>query len=245
MSTPDPKKLLIQAQLKSLMEKFDVDNPLADVKDALTKITTVLQNARGPSAISAENEARVLLMRAVVQTDPTAPEEMRSSLNEVDEVQALRVQLHEQLGHAIARACEVRAHVAMANATMSKLMKTVSAHVDGAIAREAAQADLAVGQKLRLQIHLPGMAMHEQSFDQKVVKVGKLPTSDVKLEHDDVSRMHAVIERTESENAKGFEWFVIDLGSAGGTIVNDRKVNKAKLKVGDVMIFGGATVRVV
>lgn len=245
MSAPDPKKLLIQAQLKALVEKVDIDNPLADVKEALVKLTTVLQNARGSNAISAENEARVILMRAVVQTDPSAPDEMRESLHEVDEVQALRVQLFEQLGHALARAHEVRAHVALANATMSKLMKTVTAHVDAAVAREAAQVATAVGQKLRLQIHLPGMATHEQSFDQTVVKVGKLPTSDVKLEHDDVSRMHAVIERTETDDKKSFEWFVIDLGSAGGTIVNDRKVNKAKLKVGDVMIFGGATVRVV
>lgn len=251
MSAPNPKMLLIQAQLKEFASKLDIDNPMADVKDALTKLTAVLQSSRGNKVMTNDNEASLVLMRVMVEHDPSAPVEFRTSLAEVDEVRDLQMQLFEQLGNALARAHEVRAHVALANSTMSKLMKTVTRHVDNAVAREAAQpappAGRAtpgkVGTALRVQVHTPGLAVFEHTFDQDVVKVGKLPTSHLKLEDDNVSRMHAVIERIKAED-KSFEWYVIDLGSPSGTIVNDRKVNKAKLHVGDSMLFGGVNVRV-
>jgi len=72
-----------------------------------------------------------------------------------------------------------------------------------------------------------------------VFKIGKLPSSDVKLDGDDVSRMHAVIERI------GDEAYVIDLGSASGTFVNDKMVNKGKLKSCDVLRVGAFCMEVV
>jgi pSer/pThr/pTyr-binding forkhead associated (FHA) protein len=48
-----------------------------------------------------------------------------------------------------------------------------------------------------------------------------------------VSRTHAQIRKTP----QGF--FVFDAGSAGGTYVNGTRVDKRKLKSGDVISLGG------
>jgi pSer/pThr/pTyr-binding forkhead associated (FHA) protein len=72
---------------------------------------------------------------------------------------------------------------------------------------------------------------------QDIIKVGKLPSSHLRLDDDNVSRMHAVIEVTGPD-----EVFIIDLGSASGTIVNGKKVNKTKLQSGDEIRLGGTRV---
>ncbi len=72
---------------------------------------------------------------------------------------------------------------------------------------------------------------------QDIVKIGKLPSSHLRIDDENVSRMHAVIEVSG-----GREVHVIDLGSASGTIVNGKKVNKAKLESGDELVVGGARV---
>jgi len=58
-----------------------------------------------------------------------------------------------------------------------------------------------------------------ETLTQDIIKVGKLPSSHLRIEDDNVSRMHAVIEVTGPD-----EIFIIDLGSAAGTIVNGKKV---------------------
>jgi TonB family protein len=79
----------------------------------------------------------------------------------------------------------------------------------------------------------------EQTLSQEIIKIGRLATSDVRLEDDKVSRMHAVIEVT----APG-EVFIIDLGSASGTLVNGEKVNKRKLQTGDQIQVGNKRVHI-
>src|SRR5688572_18880292 len=72
---------------------------------------------------------------------------------------------------------------------------------------------------------------------QEIIKVGKLPSSHLRIDDDNVSRMHAVIEVTGPD-----EIFIIDLGSASGTIVNGKKVNKCKLQSGDEIVLGDTRV---
>ena len=72
---------------------------------------------------------------------------------------------------------------------------------------------------------------------QDIIKVGKLPSSHLRIDDDNVSRMHAVIEVTGPD-----EIFIIDLGSASGTIVNGKKVNKTRLQSGDEVMLGGTRV---
>ncbi|MFW2389375.1 MAG: TonB family protein [Polyangiales bacterium] len=71
------------------------------------------------------------------------------------------------------------------------------------------------------------------TLSQEIIKIGRLQSSDVRLDDDKVSRMHAVIEVTGPG-----EVFIIDLGSASGTLVNGEKVNKRKLQTGDQVQVG-------
>src|SRR5690242_21544509 len=75
--------------------------------------------------------------------------------------------------------------------------------------------------------------LRTEKLAQDIIKVGKLPSSHLRIEDDGVSRMHAVIEVTGPD-----EIFIIDLGSASGTIVNGKKVNKTKLQSGDQIQLG-------
>jgi hypothetical protein len=76
-----------------------------------------------------------------------------------------------------------------------------------------------------------------EQLAQDIIKVGKLPSSHLRIDDDNVSRMHAVIEVTGPD-----EIFIIDLGSASGTIVNGKKVNKCKLQHGDEIVLGDTRV---
>lgn len=79
--------------------------------------------------------------------------------------------------------------------------------------------------------------VRSETLTQDIIKVGKLPSSHLRIEDDNVSRMHAVIEVTGPD-----EIYIIDLGSAAGTIVNGKKVNKCKLQNGDEIVLGSTRV---
>jgi len=53
--------------------------------------------------------------------------------------------------------------------------------------------------------------------------IGRLSSADILLEHQSISRLHAVLERT------GDGYTITDLGSAGGTSVNGRRIARATL----------------
>jgi pSer/pThr/pTyr-binding forkhead associated (FHA) protein len=65
------------------------------------------------------------------------------------------------------------------------------------------------------------------------IKVGKLGSSGLKLDHPSVGRMHATIT-FEADGSVS----LIDLGSVQGTYVNDQKVNKCLIQQHDVVKFG-------
>jgi len=72
----------------------------------------------------------------------------------------------------------------------------------------------------------------------KVVTVGRNPGSTIRVRNPSVSRNHARI--LESEGS----WFVEDLGSSNHSFVNDEKVQKAPIALGDVLRFGKCPVKV-
>ncbi|MGM0556875.1 MAG: AgmX/PglI C-terminal domain-containing protein [Myxococcota bacterium] len=92
--------------------------------------------------------------------------------------------------------------------------------------------------KLSFEIVRDGEVVRTEELDQDVIKIGKLASSHLRLEDDNVSRIHAVIEK-----ASDGSYSVIDLGSASGTYVNDEKVTKSEVSSGDELRFGDTTVR--
>jgi TonB family protein len=86
---------------------------------------------------------------------------------------------------------------------------------------------------LTLGIYRDGALVERRTLDQEMIKIGRLPTSTVRLDDDGVARMHAVIETT------GAELRVVDLGASAGVMLNGAKVDRnAALRVGDVLGVG-------
>lgn len=81
------------------------------------------------------------------------------------------------------------------------------------------------------------------------IVVGRLPVCNVSLEHPSISRYHAVIQyrgRAGQEGCVGEEkgFYIHDLGSTHGTVVNKNKIPSKtfiRLHVGHVLKFGGST----
>lgn len=65
------------------------------------------------------------------------------------------------------------------------------------------------------------------------IKVGKLESSGLRLDHPSVGRAHATIEFEPD----GKVW-VIDLGSVQGSYVNDQRINKCAIERTDLLRFG-------
>ena len=86
---------------------------------------------------------------------------------------------------------------------------------------------------MTFEIYAGDELVKSENLSQDIIKIGKLPTSHLRIEDDKVSRMHAVIEVTGPDDI-----FIIDLGSASGTVVNGEKVNKSKLQSGDEIMLG-------
>lgn len=79
--------------------------------------------------------------------------------------------------------------------------------------------------------------LRSEVLEQDVIKIGKLESSHLRIDDEAVSRMHSVIE----VSGPG-EVYIIDLGSASGTVVNGQRVNKTKLETGDQLQFGATRV---
>ncbi|XP_078256067.1 kanadaptin [Rhinoraja longicauda] len=85
------------------------------------------------------------------------------------------------------------------------------------------------------------ISLNQKSF----YVVGRLPACDIALEHPSISRYHAVVQhRRAAEGGSSVGFYVYDLGSTHGTVVNKERVEPNcyhRLKVGHVIKFGGST----
>jgi hypothetical protein len=75
--------------------------------------------------------------------------------------------------------------------------------------------------------------LRTEQFNRDIVKIGRLATAHLVLDEDGIARIHAVIEV-----APGGALSIIDMGSAGGTVVNGKKVSRAALQFGDIVTIG-------
>jgi hypothetical protein len=75
-----------------------------------------------------------------------------------------------------------------------------------------------------------------------VLSIGRSAESSVPLNDTNVSRRHAEI-RSRGEGAR-IEWYLIDVGSTNGTMLNGVKISgEQKLKNGDALMIGGTAAR--
>jgi hypothetical protein len=81
-------------------------------------------------------------------------------------------------------------------------------------------------------VHVRSDANEKHRIEGESVMVGRDRTCSIVLSHPAVSRRHARITLT------GSAWVLEDLKSANGTYVNNNRVERAKLKPGDVVRFG-------
>ena len=95
----------------------------------------------------------------------------------------------------------------------------------------------AVQVPLTFQIYKGDEVVRTETLTQNIIKIGKLSSSQIRIDDETVSRMHAVIEV-----AGAGEIFIIDVGSAKGTFVNGQKINKTKLNSGDTIMLGSVKI---
>ena len=72
-------------------------------------------------------------------------------------------------------------------------------------------------------------------LDGYAVKIGTMASAHLRIcdTRSHVSRMHAIIEANTAAEA-----CIIDLGSVSGTYVNGQRINKSRIKTGDVIRIG-------
>ena len=92
---------------------------------------------------------------------------------------------------------------------------------------------------ITFHIYQGGQLVRSETLAQDVIKIGKLDSSHIKLEDEGVSRMHSVIEIAPTGDV-----FIIDLGSATGTIVNGQRVSKTQIETGDQLQLGNTVLTV-
>lgn len=71
------------------------------------------------------------------------------------------------------------------------------------------------------------------AFPRKNLIIGSAPDADIQVRESSVERQHAEIYRQSNGR-----WMISDLGTASGTLVNDRRISLAALRERDVVIIG-------
>jgi predicted component of type VI protein secretion system len=85
---------------------------------------------------------------------------------------------------------------------------------------------------LKVRVSLKGRPLRSFTFNKKTVSIGRDPASDIFLDNTGISRAHARIERTPGG------YIIEDLGSANGTFVNDKQVQREYVGHDDVVRIG-------
>ncbi len=86
---------------------------------------------------------------------------------------------------------------------------------------------------LTFHIYQGDQLLRSESLSQTPIKIGKAPTANLRIDADRVRPVHAVVEIRGAGEVS-----MINLASAGDTLVNGQPVNKVKLVDGDVIDLG-------
>ncbi len=94
-------------------------------------------------------------------------------------------------------------------------------------------------QVLKIELAIKDNILKTFAFKQDVVEIGRIPTADIFIDNNGISRQHTRIERSI-----GGPYIVKDMGSTNGTFLNNRQINEAALKNDDVISLGKFSLRV-
>ncbi len=86
---------------------------------------------------------------------------------------------------------------------------------------------------LTFAVYQNGTLVRRETVAQDIVKIGKDPRSHLRVDCEEASRMHAVLEVGSIS-----ELTLIDLGNEPGTLVNGHRINKCQLRIGDQIQIG-------
>lgn len=95
-------------------------------------------------------------------------------------------------------------------------------------------------QVLKIELAIKDNIIKTYTFTQDVVEIGRIPTADIFIDNNGISRRHTRIERSI-----GGPYIVKDMGSTNGTFLNDIQVNEATLKSNDIISLGKFSLRVI
>lgn len=91
---------------------------------------------------------------------------------------------------------------------------------------------------LRFEVWRDDQLVDVTTLSQNVIKIGRLPSSHLRIDDESIARMHAVLE------VQGDRLRLVDLGSSVGTTVNGERVEKsAAVQIGDAISIGPYRVR--
>ena len=92
-----------------------------------------------------------------------------------------------------------------------------------------------------VQMH-EGVAINKFKLDKPLLRIGRDPASDIFIDNTVVSNEHAVIKTEDRpEPGAGVEFYVEDLNSTNGTLVNGVGFDRHLLKHGDKIQVGKHT----
>ena len=95
-------------------------------------------------------------------------------------------------------------------------------------------------QTLTLEIDRPGRDLETQALQighERPLKIGSLPSADLRLDDPGVGRLHAVL--TPGDGYAN----LVDLGTRGGTYVNGVRIERARVVAGDEILVGTTRIR--
>jgi len=90
---------------------------------------------------------------------------------------------------------------------------------------------------IKFDIYEGKQLVRTEILTENTIKIGKLSSSHVRIDDEQVSRMHAVVEVNGPQDV-----FILDLGSTTGTFVNGERVTKQRLRSNDRVELGSVTV---
>ncbi|MBL6975689.1 MAG: TonB family protein [Deltaproteobacteria bacterium] len=86
---------------------------------------------------------------------------------------------------------------------------------------------------IRIAVHEGDKLIREEVFNQKTIRIGKAGQAHLRLDDENVSRQHAVIEVLDSGDVR-----ITDLESTNGTLLNGQKTTQAVMRSGDELLLG-------